>query len=82
MCPYRAVITPDGRGVGNAQVVLTDPQGETRTVIAGRGGAFNFDDVPTGSAYTVAVTSQRFTFEPQVITVTDPVTGLSFRAQR
>lgn len=75
------VVTQDGRGVTNARVSITDSAGVTRIVTTGRGGAFNFDDVPSGYTYTVSVASQRFTFVPQVIAVTDQVQGMNFVAQ-
>jgi hypothetical protein len=75
------VLTAEGRGVTNAKVTITGQDGVGRTATTGRGGAFNFDDVQVGSTYTVAVVSQRFTFQPKVIAVTDQVRDLDFTGQ-
>jgi hypothetical protein len=75
------VLTQAGRGITNARVTITDAAGVSRTVLTGRGGQFNFDDVPTGYTYSVSVTSQRFTFAPRVIAVQDQVTSVDFTAE-
>ncbi|HXF42136.1 MAG TPA: hypothetical protein VNK26_00205, partial [Pyrinomonadaceae bacterium] len=45
-----------------ATVTLSDLNGNTRTTQTTTFGYFRFDDVPTGSAYVLTVTSKRFTF--------------------
>jgi hypothetical protein len=72
------VITSEGRGVRNARVSVIDQHGATRVVLTGPRGEFNFVDVPTGETYVVAVTSRRFSFSPQVISVNDSVSDLVF----
>jgi hypothetical protein len=56
------VTTRAGRGIINATVTLSDMNGNTRTTQTTTFGFFRFDDVPTGSAYVLTVTSKRFTF--------------------
>lgn len=74
------LLTPDGRGIRSAVVMLTGSDGSTRTVRAIHGGDFTFDDVPAGGTYTISVASRRFTFDPQVVNVKDNVSGLVFFA--
>jgi len=74
------VITSEGRGVRNARVSLTDHLGESRFVLTGPRGEFEFTDVPTGATYVVTVAARRFTFEPQVISVNDSISDLVFTA--
>ena len=74
------VTTAEGRGVRNAVVTLTDPNGANRNVMTGPRGEFRFDGVETGRAYIVGVRSRRFAFEPQVVNVNDNVTDLMFVA--
>jgi hypothetical protein len=61
--------------------MITGQDGVARTTTTGRGGSFNFDDIPVGSTYTVAVVSQRFTFQRRVVAVTDQVQGLDFNPE-
>ncbi len=75
------VSTNDGRGLNNAFVTLTDPQGATRIVRTSTFGYFNFDEVEVGQTYVVSITSKRFQFTPQVVAVTDEITELNFVAQ-
>lgn len=72
------VMASGGRGLTNAVVTLTGPDGSSQIVVTGRGGAFNFDNVETGKTYILSVGSQRFAFEPQTVTVNDNVGGLVF----
>ena len=72
------VLTPDGRGLRNAYVVLTDQHGVTRTVTTGAFGNYQFDDVQSGEAYVIGVVSKRYRFASRVLQVFDTVTGEDF----
>lgn len=74
------VFAPDGRGVRNARVTLTDAQGNTRTVLTASFGYYRFEEVAVGETYVVAVRSKRFQFAPQVVSVSDELTELNFTA--
>lgn len=76
------VVTSDGRGIANARVVLTDSQGQTRTVLSSSFGYFRFADAAIGETYFVTVYSKRFTFgtPTRVISPTENVTDLEFVA--
>ncbi len=70
-----------GRGVANAQIVMTNNRGE-KTIARSNGfGYFRFADVPSGETYTVTVKSKQYKFTPKVINVTQDLTDLILTAQ-
>lgn len=75
------VILPQHFGLTNAFVTLTNSQGSSRTVLTGKFGSFRFTDVQAGETYILSVISKRYTYAPQMITVTGDIVGLSFIAQ-
>lgn len=75
------VLTTDGRGLRNAIVTLTDPQGVARHSVTSSFGYYRFDDVTAGSTYTVTVASKRYQFAPQLVTITDDIVELDITAQ-
>jgi hypothetical protein len=74
------VIAPQELGLTNALVTLTDSQGESRTALTGKGGRFRFTNVTAGETYIISVSSKRYTYSPQVITVNEDLTELNFMA--
>ena len=72
------VLTPDGRGLINAVVILTDSGGSTRTARTGGFGNYRFDDVEVGQAYIFTVSSRRYNFAPQIVTVLEDLLNLNF----
>lgn len=74
------VYSTGGVGISNAQVVLTDQNGQTRIVQTNGFGYFRFDDLPAGAAYVVGVTAKRYQFAPQIISPFENVTDLTFTA--
>lgn len=72
------VLTPDGRGLRNAQVVMVDASGVARTAVTSSFGYFSFTQVAAGQTYVIGVSSRSYRFASRVIDVTDPVTDLSF----
>ncbi|HLM59977.1 MAG TPA: hypothetical protein VK308_04185, partial [Pyrinomonadaceae bacterium] len=75
------VITPQQIGADRMQVTLTDMQGNRRTAQTTRLGTFRFTNVTAGETYILTVSSKRYTYAPQVITVTEDLTELVFTAQ-
>lgn len=75
------VVTGARVGLKGATVTITDQMGNSRSAITGRLGSFSFQDVELGQAYTITVMSQRYTFAPQILSLTDSVTDLTFQAQ-
>jgi hypothetical protein len=74
------VITPIGRGVARARVLLTNSTGETRMVMTNPFGYFRFKEIDSGETYVFEVTHKRYTFTPQVLSVTNDLTELNFTA--
>lgn len=72
------VMTPDGRGLRNATVVMVDSQGITRTATTSTFGYYRFDDVEVGSSYVVSVESRRYRFAPRLVQVFDTLTDVDF----
>jgi hypothetical protein len=78
------VTTADGRGIRNAAVSLVGPDGSERTVKTSAFGYFKFDDVESGSSYTLTVSSKQYSFAvpSRVVSVGDEITDLDFTAQQ
>jgi len=79
------VTTADGRGIRNAQVVVTgDGLSEARIATTGSFGYFSFDGLTAGQTYVVTVNSQRYTFSvpSRVISLVDNLANVDFVADR
>ncbi len=70
-----------GRGVANAQVIMTNSLGERQIVRTNWFGYFRLAEVATGETYTVTVKSKQYRFTPQVVNVTQDLDYLNFTAQ-
>jgi CSLREA domain-containing protein len=68
----------DGRGIGNAQVMIQNQQGEIMWAITNPFGYYQITDVPAGQTYLVSVTHKRYTFEPRTLNLSDDVVGMDF----
>ena len=75
------ILNMSGGGLVNAFVTLTDMNGNARTILTKKFGAFRFDDVTAGESYIITVTSRHYTFQPQVISVLENLTNVDFTAQ-
>ena len=75
------VLTPIGRGLTNAVVLVTDIGGNTRAARTTTFGYFQFEEVEAGQTYIFRVHSKRYRFAPQVITITEDFDGLYFTAE-
>lgn len=72
------VLTPEGRGLTNARVTLTDLNGVSQTFVTGRNGSFVFADVAVGQTCVISVGSRRYSFTPRAIEINDTVSDLVF----
>jgi hypothetical protein len=74
------VITPQGKGIINVVVTMTDSEGNTRSTVSTTGGYYRFDEVEVGSTYVITVTGKRFTFSQasQVVNVVDDTEEINF----
>ena len=75
------ILTADGRGVSRAQVTLTNADGTTRVVSSNVFGYYRFNGVDAGQTVVVSVAAKRYTFAPQIISVSSEMTGLNFTAR-
>ncbi|HEX9927083.1 MAG TPA: PKD domain-containing protein [Pyrinomonadaceae bacterium] len=75
------VLTPDNRGLRNAQIRLTAADGTSKTVMSGAFGNYRFANVQAGQSVTIQVFSKRFGFQPQTVNVSGDISGLNFVAQ-
>ncbi len=76
------VVTSEGRGLRSTNVLITDPNGNTRRVLTGAYGSFQFDDVEVGQTYVISVGARRFNFTPQVLQISDNISDLVFTANQ
>ena len=74
------VFTPDGRSLRNARVTLINSNGAGRTVITSTFGYYRFDGVAAGQTVIVTVTSKLYSFEPQIVSVSEDLEDLNFSA--
>lgn len=76
------ILTSDGQGIRNVQVILTEKDGTVRTVVTGSFGYYRFDKISVGQIVIVSVFSKRFRFSTpiQVVNVSDMVESLNFTA--
>ena len=65
-------------GLRNAAVLLIDPQGVVRTTTTSSFGFYAFDNVATGSSYTIRVSSRRFRYQPRTVQLSGDLTNLDF----
>lgn len=75
------VIMPKNAGLTNASVTITDTNGVSQTVRTGKSGNFHFADISAGETYILTVTAKRYSYAPQVISVTENITELNFFPQ-
>lgn len=59
---------------------MTDANGNTRTARTNPFGYFRFEGIEAGQTCALQVSSKRFTFAPQVITVNEALTEIIFTA--
>ncbi len=75
------VITPDGRGLRNAVVSMTDAAGVTRTATSSTFGFYSFEDVAVGETFVMSVASRRYRFTPRIVQVLDNLSDVDFTGQ-
>ena len=75
------VLTADGSGLRNAQVVLTESNGTVHRATTGTFGYYRFDGIASGQSVVLSVNSKRFTFSSQVFSVQDNLSDVNFIAE-
>lgn len=72
------VLRPDGRPISNARIRFTDAQGIAKTTLTNQFGLFEFGEVEAGQTYAFQATAKGYSFTPQVVSVNDNLTNLTF----
>ena len=75
------VLTPDGRGLRNAVVTITDSTGIKRTVTTSSFGLYSFDNLQVGQTYVIRVSSKLYRFSSRLVQVNDTLTDVDFVGQ-
>lgn len=76
----RVALGPEGRGITNVIVSVTDSNGVVRSTTTGKGGRYSFSDLETGGSYIVTVRSRNYSFSPRVIQLFDSLADIDFFA--
>jgi CSLREA domain-containing protein len=74
------VMTPTGRGIFGARVLLTSVGGNRSFAITNPFGYYRFTDVPAGETYIIEAKHKLYSFAPQVISLTEDFGELNFTA--
>ena len=75
------VLTGDNRGLRNARVYLTEASGEIRSTITNPFGYYHFYEIEAGQTVILTVTSKRYQFAPQVLSLVEGLTDVNFIPQ-
>jgi hypothetical protein len=75
------IVTPEGRGLFGARVVMTDAGGNVRYAMTNPLGFYRFADVRSGETYVLSPSHKRFVFTPQIVFVGEELGNLNFTAQ-
>ena len=76
------VVTPDGRGIRNSIVILTDGEGNRRVATTSSFGFYRFDEVEAGKTYVIGVQSKRYLFTTRVVQILDTLADFDFVGQQ
>lgn len=72
------VLGKNGRGLANAQVKLTNSEGEVFYALTNPFGYYRFYGIPVGETIVVTVTGKRNSYEPKALNVGEEIAGLDF----
>jgi hypothetical protein len=72
------VLTSNGSGLRNAEVVLTEASGTVHTAKTSSFGLYHFDGILSGQTVTLSVNSKRYAFNTQVVSVQDNIADADF----
>ncbi len=70
------LVSADGRGIGRARVAVTSTNGTTFTATSSRTGQFVVTGLVLGETYTVTVSTRRYAFSPQSISLSQNSTDI------
>ncbi len=76
------IVAPNGTAISRASILLTDDNGQTRTVNSNAFGYFKFENVEVGRTYIISVQHKRFVFNSRVLAVNDEISELVLTAEQ
>ena len=76
------VVSADGRGVRDAQITLSAPDGSHQSARSNSFGYYRFTDISVGRSYILTIHSKRFVFNPntRLVSVFEELTNLDWTA--
>ena len=75
------LITPGGRGVSSAIISARSASGSLSFAVANPFGYFRFKNLTRGENIVLAISSKRYEFAPQLISLNDDLTEIVFTSQ-
>lgn len=72
------VTAPDGRGLRNAVVSITDQTGAASTVATSSFGLYSFTNIALDQQHTLRIASKRYRFSARSVTVSDNISNFDF----
>jgi hypothetical protein len=72
------VLSPDGNGLRNTTVFITDTSGNRRSAITSSLGFYQFDEVRAGQPYVVSVSNKRYRFDTRLLKADDNLANVDF----
>lgn len=70
-----------GRGISGARILATGNDGATIYAMTNSFGYFRYSEIASGETYVFRATHKRYTFAPQVVSLTEDLNGMNFVAQ-
>lgn len=74
------ILTKAENGLANANVLMTDAFGNTRSARTNSFGYYSFEEVEVGQTYIFNASSRRYRFAPRVVSVIEEINNLNFYA--
>jgi hypothetical protein len=74
------LLQANGKGIGNASVVLTGPNGYIGTALTNTFGYYRFEDIEAGHSYVISVSSKRYQFDPRIVNVNEEILDIDLVA--
>lgn len=71
----------EGNPLARAVVIISDQNGNPRTVRTNSFGYYSFEDVISGQTYTISVNHRKSAFQPRTVTINESITDLDFNAE-
>jgi hypothetical protein len=75
------VVNQKNRPISRATISITDLNGSfSKTVTTNNFGGFSIDEIPSGTEYLITITRKGYSFNPQIIGITEDLQDLFLRS--